>query len=228
MFTKKKFLSLSPESQHKKAAEFLRAYLELSKHLELPDLKEDFPSLSDRYHLHLKKTQHGLKEHNLLYPVQKKDGSAKQKPFLPTYIYLENLRSAYNVGQIIRTTEAFRLGTVIFSVDTPPPENEKVKKASMDTWNKVPCLKNKNLKDLPSPLIALETSPDAPDIHDFKFPETFTLLLGNEEYGIKEETLKHADYIVKIPLVGNKNSLNVAAAYAIVAAEIRRQADAKD
>ncbi|MCB1082403.1 MAG: TrmH family RNA methyltransferase, partial [Chlamydiia bacterium] len=54
-----------------------------------------------------------------------------------------------------------------------------------------------NLSDLPRPLIALETVETAPSIHDFSFPKTFSLLLGNEEYGLKEETLKSADAIVQ-------------------------------
>jgi tRNA G18 (ribose-2'-O)-methylase SpoU len=60
-------------------------------------------------------------------------------------------------------------------------------------------------------------------LSDFIFPASFTLILGNEEYGISNESLKLADYIVEIPLFGAKNSLNVACAFAIAASQIRRQ-----
>ena len=93
----------------------------------------------------------------------------------------------------------------------------------MGTSTEVPTTKNASLKNLPRPLIALETAPLAPSIYDFSFPPTFTLLLGNEEYGLSRESLDQADQLVQIPLQGSKNSLNVACAYAIVAAEIRRQ-----
>ena len=80
-----------------------------------------------------------------------------------------------------------------------------------------------DLSNLKKPLIALETVENAPSIYDFSFPETFSLLLGNEEYGLKEKTLRQADHIVQIPLLGSKNSLNVANAFAIVAGEISRK-----
>ena len=60
-------------------------------------------------------------------------------------------------------------------------------------------------------------------IYDFTFPEKFTLILGNEEYGLSDEWLNQCDQIVTIPMWGFKNSLNVASAYAIAAYEIRKQ-----
>ena len=57
----------------------------------------------------------------------------------------------------------------------------------------------------------------------FTSPESFTLILGNEEYGLSDEWLEACDHIVTIPMYGFKNSLNVASAYSIAAYEIRRQ-----
>jgi tRNA G18 (ribose-2'-O)-methylase SpoU len=48
-------------------------------------------------------------------------------------------------------------------------------------------------------------------------------MLGNEEYGLSEEALSLRDETVKIPLHGFKNSLNVAAAFAIAAGVISHQ-----
>lgn len=69
----------------------------------------------------------------------------------------------------------------------------------------------------------METAAEAIPITDFEFPETFTLVIGNEEYGCSDAILAQADYVIKIPLRGRKNSLNVANAFAIAAAEISRQ-----
>ena len=90
----------------------------------------------------------------------------------------------------------------------------------MGTASSVPC-KQGRVDSCPSPLIALETMETAPSIFDFEFPESFTLLLGNEERGLKESTLQAAHHVVQIPLTGSKNSLNVAAAFAIAAANIQ-------
>ena len=234
-FTKRKFLSLKESLQHKKASELLkelfasekktpliRAYQSMEDWLELPNL--DFlnqEELSHRFHFHLHEAQLSLQEHSLLHVKTKDLPSAV--PFLPIHIFLSSLRSAFNVGSILRTVEAFRLGTVHFSKTTPTPQNPKVQKASMNTFDKVPCLTNSQTETLPRPWIALETATPSTPLSSFFFPSTFTLILGNEEFGIPKELLDQCDFIVEIPLCGSKNSLNVAAAFAIAAATIRSQ-----
>ncbi|MBS0605065.1 MAG: TrmH family RNA methyltransferase [Verrucomicrobia bacterium] len=235
--TEGEFLRFSEKFRHKKAAEILRTFHEWrdSRHLDLyrrvegwcglPRLsEEDFPALSDRYHMHLAKAEISWKEHNLLAttPFHQQD-EPSSVPCLPIAIYLDNLRSAFNVGSILRTTEAFRLGKVCFAKQTPFVDNLKVQKTSMDTFDKVVCEQNAVLSSLPRPMIALETDPNAPCVFDFVFPPSFTLMLGNEEYGLSKESLAQADAIVRIPLVGYKNSLNVASAFAIAAGVISNQ-----
>jgi tRNA G18 (ribose-2'-O)-methylase SpoU len=146
----------------------------------------------------------------------------KNEP-LKTSIYLDNIRSAHNVGSIIRTTEAFSLGTLHFSDKTPYIDNKQVKDTAMGTQGWVECRSNMLLKDLPRPIIILETAHNAIPIHDFIFPDQFTLVVGNEEYGCSDESIQLADIALEIPLVGKKNSLNVANAFAIAAYEIRKQ-----
>ncbi|MCE2983540.1 MAG: TrmH family RNA methyltransferase, partial [Parachlamydia sp.] len=90
-----------------------------------------------------------------------------------------------------------------------------------DQW--VSCFKEIPLSQLKKPIIALETATGAHNLYDFSFPSSFTLVVGNEEYGCSDETLHLADEWVEIPLRGRKNSLNVANAFAIAAGEIARQ-----
>jgi tRNA G18 (ribose-2'-O)-methylase SpoU len=233
--TEGEFLHFSEKHRHKQAADILRyfheardeATLAIYRRIEswcnLPRFDEgNFQALANRYHFHVSKADISSKEHNLLLsPYQKKD-KPSSSAFLPVAIYLDNLRSGQNIGSILRTTEAFRLGAVYFSEQTPFIDNQKVQKTSMETFDKVICEK-RDLKDLPRPLIALETAPEAPSIFDFTFPKEFTLILGNEEYGVSDETLNYVDAIVKIPLYGFKNSLNVASAFAIAAGVISHQ-----
>jgi tRNA G18 (ribose-2'-O)-methylase SpoU len=87
----------------------------------------------------------------------------------------------------------------------------------------VPCRKNAVLSDLPHPIVALDTGEDAIALNEFLFPQSFTLVLGNEEYGISDDALCLSDAVVEIPLLGVKNSLNVACAFAIAGARIRQQ-----
>jgi tRNA G18 (ribose-2'-O)-methylase SpoU len=50
-----------------------------------------------------------------------------------------------------------------------------------------------------------------------------TLIFGNEEFGISNQILSQVDHLVEIPLVGLKNSLNVANAFSIIASAIRNR-----
>jgi tRNA G18 (ribose-2'-O)-methylase SpoU len=227
MFTFKKFNALPYRRRHKNAGEHLRVlyeqslplddhYRQMEAWLKLPPIST-IDEITDRFHLHMREASIELQEHNLL---TKRFDTLSETPYGPAYIYLEDLRSAFNVGNILRTTEALRLGTIIFSENTPNQHHPKVIKTSMGTASSVPC-KQGRVDSCPSPLIALETMETAPSIFDFEFPESFTLLLGNEERGLKESTLQAAHHVVQIPLTGSKNSLNVAAAFAIAAANIQ-------
>lgn len=231
--TEKKFLSLTVSQQHKLQANLLRKiYSNLSAvHLikehqtyttwqSLPPLTTYSPkTISDRYHEHILHTN----TPSLLPPVRTKDRLHPKAPPLPISIYLDNIRSGHNVGSILRTIEAFSLGSVCFSEKTPFIDNKKVVDTAMGAEKWVNCQKTSLLSALPTPLIALETSDHAIPLQDFIFPSTFTLAIGNEEYGCSDEVLSLATHIVEIPLWGRKNSLNVANAFAIVAASIRNQ-----
>ncbi len=228
----RKFLNLSEKSKHKYAASLIRsAYLDESKFslyqeietlLLLPPIIYSKEALSDRYHAHLRIATISLKEDSFLTDVRHLD-SLSNEPFLPIDIYLDSLRSAHNIGSILRTTEALRIGGIHFSEKTPFSDHPKISKSSMGTTDLVTCHKGTPLTCLKKPLIALETHKDAISLYDFTFPKSFSLLVGNEEYGLSKETLSAANHILKIPLFGSKNSINVANAFAITAAEIRRQ-----
>lgn len=239
-FTKKRFLSFSSEKQHKKCSELLKIIYEgLIDHQPTDDLLDHyheiqqwmnsekqvipyFEQISNAYHYHLTSAKQQHQEHNLLPNVKKIDRNNGKNTW-PIAIYLDHIRSAHNVGSIIRTVEAFSLGTIYFSDNTPFIDNKQVKDASMGSHAWTTCLQNKDYHALPKPLVALETSTDAISLNEFIFPQEFTLAVGNEEYGCSDELLKAADYIIEIPLRGRKNSLNVANAFAIAANEIQRQ-----
>lgn len=222
----------SNKKNHKIAAEALReayldptkfpAYQKIELSLGLTKIPYTREALSDRYHEHLRLATISLKEYSFLPNISHLD-SLSREPFLPIDIYLDNLRSAHNVGSIIRTTEAFRLGQIHFSEKTPFINHPKIGKSAMGTDLIVTCHQNTPLTSLRHPLIALETSRAATSLYEFTFPKSFSLLLGNEEYGLSKAALDKADIIIKIPLLGSKNSLNVSNAFSIAASEIRRQ-----
>lgn len=239
-FTKRKFLDFPVERQHKKCAEVLRvAYEKLASGDSIEeeinvyqDLVEwmGYPKhsmrthkeISDSYHKHARLALLKHKEHNLLPLVRQGDKGSAEKSW-DLSIYLDHIRSAHNVGSILRTVEAFSLGDVYFSDNTPFCSNKQVQDTAMGVEQWVKCFANIKLENLSRPFIAMETSACAVSLFDFLFPDKFTLVIGNEEYGCSENTLQLADIIIEIPLRGRKNSLNVANAFAIAAGEISRQ-----
>ncbi len=228
-----KFLSLSPLQQERLLAKILTSALksgnpkELEHYLELQKNRgtplPDSPSielLSNELHKHLRKQGKERKESNLV--ILKGDKSTAA-PKLDIDIVLDNLRSSHNVGSIVRTVEAFSLGKLIFRGTTPTLQNPQVQNTSMHAHQWVEGQDWNSIDHLKRPIILLETAEDAVPLHEFTFPNSFTLVLGNEEHGVSEELLDAADHITSIPLFGKKNSLNVANAFGIAAATIRTQ-----
>lgn len=235
-FTKRKFLALPLAKQHKFLAAILKKqwtspsletvclYNETRAWLGKGALPSTDPeTISALYHHHVKLSGKKEGEHTLLPEVRRSDRCLPGSPPFSIVVYLDNLRSAHNVGSILRTVEAFSLGEVAFSKETPFIDHPQVKKTSMGTSDSVKCSKSEGINGLPRPLILMETAEGAIPLSEFRFPETFTLAIGNEEHGVSLELLKACDSIIEIPLRGRKNSLNVANAFAIAAAEIAKQ-----
>lgn len=228
-FTQEKFLSLTVKRQHKHAASLLKyailkdltffpKYDEVCSWMNLSKPK-NLSCYHDRYYYHMENAQINLSAFDTLENKVIDPLSAHEH--LPITVYLDNLRSAFNVGSILRTMEAFRFKTIFFAKNTPKSTHPKVIETSMDTAALIDI--EVDFSKLPKPLIALECTESATSIYNFTFPESFTLILGNEALGISQEILHKSDHVIKIPLVGAKNSLNVASAFAITAFEISRQ-----
>ncbi|KAF3361507.1 putative tRNA (Guanosine-2'-O-)-methyltransferase [Chlamydiales bacterium STE3] len=237
-FTKNKFHSLSNASQHKILAKLLNELyrLQISGQVLSPSkalyelysgwietglkIQWDNPkSIADGYHFHLRQANI---QGQFLPAVAHFDREEAEEAW-PIHVYLDQLRSAHNVGSILRTAEGFGFDTVLFSKDTPWIDNKQVQKTSCNAYLFVNCQKKTPMQDLKRPLVVLETALEACSLYKFTFPRTFTLAIGNEEYGCSDDMLKTADYIIKIPMRGRKNSLNVANAFAATASEISRQ-----
>lgn len=149
-------------------------------------------------------------------------------------IVCENIRSAYNVGVIIRTADGLGYD-VILSGYSPHPETEaKVKKSSLGAENSVWLIQYRNtsetidvLKNQWYTLIALELTENSVALDSLdrsllgEWP--VALIVGNEKTWVLPETLEACDVIVHIPMKGIKASLNVAEAASIGMWEMGRR-----
>lgn len=149
---------------------------------------------------------------------------------MPIHLVLDNMRSAFNVGSIVRTADCVRAEKVYFCGYTACPPHKKLEKTSLGAMPFVPWEHHDDpvqllhfLKSQNIPIVALETTNQSHSIWDFHFPLPVALVLGNEALGVSGPILDMSDAIVEIPVMGFKNSINVAVASGIAAYEIQRQ-----
>ncbi|URA10493.1 TrmH family RNA methyltransferase [Thermospira aquatica] len=145
-------------------------------------------------------------------------------------VILADIRSPFNVGSIIRTAEAFGWSEACLCGITPSVSNPRVAKTAMGTHEWIIIREFETVpqaiayyKNHGYTIAALEVIPQSTPLWDTTLPEKTALIMGNEEFGIPEETLALVDQIVYIPLYGRKLSLNVANAFAITTAVLTRQ-----
>jgi len=185
--------------------------------------------ISDTFHDHQQLTGLGLSEPDLLPHVSTGDRSVPT-PWTPSVHYhvaLDNLRSAFNVGSFFRLADAAGFESVLLSAKTPGPENRQVQKTAMGAADWIPFHKAESLVELLTALkkqgyrcIGLETVSASAAYLSYPWPARGVVVTGNEEYGISDPVLKACDDFVHIPMSGSKNSINVAAAFAVIAFHI--------
>lgn len=151
-------------------------------------------------------------------------------PRLPITVVLDNLRSSFNVGAIFRTCECARVERLITTGISAHPPDDKVVRTAMGTAEFVPhehaadiTAVIRSISDSGTPVYAMETTSRSETIYRVQFPRPVCLVFGNEALGINREALQLADRIVEIPLLGYKNSLNVAVSAGITIFEVLRQ-----
>ncbi len=153
-------------------------------------------------------------------------------------IVCENLRSAYNVWNIIRTADG--LGWwVILVWYTAPKDHKKVVKTALGAEESVSLLKFDLLqdfydwiKDNQIGMISAEKTPTSISLLDVHWPlwssifskdnwiQWYAVVMGNEITGVEQTTLDRSDLVVHIPMVGAKESFNVGQAAAVMMREL--------
>lgn len=140
-------------------------------------------------------------------------------------VVLDNVRSAYNVGSVFRTSDAFGVSHVYLCGITSNIQHKDVRKTALGAEKSIPSSYINETKELIHDLktkgyiiIALEQTQTSLDVRKMNFkPECkYALVLGNEVKGVSEEVLEICDYHIEIPQVGSKHSLNVSNAFSIL------------
>jgi tRNA G18 (ribose-2'-O)-methylase SpoU len=145
------------------------------------------------------------------------------------YIILEDIRSAYNVGAIFRTADAAGVAKVFLVGYTPAPIDRfgrpqpEILKTSLGAsktmaWEQVATTREiiERLQNDGVCVAAVELAPGSVSLKDFKEPVDLAYIVGNEVDGVSKEVLEMADVTVELPMLGQKESLNVAVTAGII------------
>ncbi len=156
----------------------------------------------------------------------------RQSEKVPVIVVLENIRSAYNVGSVFRTSDAFLIEAIYITGYSARPPHKEVKKTALgaeDTVNwKHFASAREAIEDLRSQgyqVFAVEQVSSSMKLHEWnrKGDEKTAVIFGNEVSGVEQSTIELCDGCVEIPQLGMKHSLNIATAVGVVLWELVRE-----
>lgn len=154
----------------------------------------------------------------------------QQSEKLPVIVVLENIRSAYNVGSIFRTADAFLLQRVYICGYTAHPPHKEIKKTALGADETVEWKHFKNIGEAIEEIkaegykiYAVEQAVESLKLGNFiSDDEKIAVVLGNEVSGVEQTTIALCDGVIEIPQMGMKHSLNVSVAAGVVLWELVR------
>ena len=143
-------------------------------------------------------------------------------------VILDHIEDPHNLGAIIRTCEAAGIKSVIIPKDRQVQVNATVMKTSVGTLDNVNIVQVTNLSNTIDKLkesgywIVGTALKDSVDYRDIDYTGKIALIVGNEGTGISNLVMKKCDFIAKIPMYGETNSLNASVAAGIMIYEMIR------
>jgi 23S rRNA (guanosine2251-2'-O)-methyltransferase len=155
----------------------------------------------------------------------------RQSDKVPIIAVLENVRSAYNVGSVFRTADAFLLDAIYICGYTAYPPHKEIKKTALGADETVSWKHFKNiddaiqdLRELGYKVYAVEQAVDSYKLQaiSYEHDEKIAVIFGNEVTGVEQSTIEKCDGCIEIPQLGMKHSLNISVAVGIVLWELVR------
>lgn len=143
-------------------------------------------------------------------------------------VLIHDIRSTHNVGSMFRTSDSVGVNKIYLSGYSPTPKDKydrprkdvaKVALGAEKTipWEYVesPQVLIKKLKKEGFEIVGLEQSEHSVDYKKFKYKKPILFIVGSEVLGIDKKILDLCDVVVEIPMMGEKESLNVSVAFGV-------------
>ena len=138
---------------------------------------------------------------------------------IPLVVVLENVRSAYNVGSVFRTADAFLIEAIYLTGYTAKPPHKEIKKTALGAEETVQWKHFTNAGGAIEELrlngfkvFAIEQVLNSISLEKISVTDKTALIFGNEVSGIEQSTIALCDGCIEIPQLGMKHSLNIATA----------------
>ena len=172
---------------------------------------------------------------------------AMRRPALPTpeqlcqtahrLVVLENITDSTNVGAIFRSAAALGMDAVLVTPSCCDPFYRRSLRVSMGTVFQIPwAWTGTDSSQWPQPglsqlkehgfqtvAMALNHRSIPIDHPSLALADKLAIILGSEGSGLTEQTIAACDYVAQIPMCHGVDSLNVAAAGAVMFWQLRRR-----
>ncbi|MEO7983129.1 MAG: RNA methyltransferase [Bacteroidota bacterium] len=155
----------------------------------------------------------------------------KRSDKTPVIVLLENIRSAYNVGSVFRTSDAFLVEAIYLIGYTAQPSHKEIKKTALGAeetvlWKHFATSAEaiSELRGKGYAMYAVEQAEGSFKLNALSFDadEKIGVIFGNEKAGVEQSTIALCDGCIEIPQLGMKHSLNIATAAGVVLWELVR------
>ena len=145
-------------------------------------------------------------------------------------IALDSIQDPHNLGAVFRSADCFGASALIWSKNRGAQISPVVSKVSVGTRLFLPfCIVSnlvtalKTFKQKNFWIVLADVSDSSEELSKFQFPSHTVLVLGSEGHGAKRLVHKEADFVIKIPMCGIIDSLNISQAAAVFMNEYRKQ-----
>ena len=144
-------------------------------------------------------------------------------------VVIDGVTDTTNIGAIFRSAAALGIDAVLLTRNSCDPFNRRAVRVSMGSVFLVPWtwmdddLESLHQYGFKTAAMALSDDSIALDSPSLAAEERLAIVMGTEGDGLPHETIARADYVVRIPMSHDVDSLNVAAAAAVAFWELRKR-----
>ncbi len=143
-------------------------------------------------------------------------------------LILDNIRSVLNVGAIFRTADGAGVKKIFICGISPLPNHKKLKKTALGAEDNVQWeyFKHteeaiKKAKEEGFEIHSVELTEKAEQYYKVNYSDKVALVFGHEITGVSPAALEQSNKHIILPMLGKKNSLNVATCVGILVYHIQ-------